>query len=332
VGSSPIGVAEVPSSRGLGHRPFTAVTRVRIPLGLLKQNNEWYSYKMKFYYFGGVLDSTSSNIDYLESNNFDGVLFTYNPYQGDFFVRIAKTLNHNQKIEYMVAIRPHTISAQYLCMINQSISEIQDNRLQINLISGHIKPHESDFNGIIGDITDHSSTKDRTNYLINYIQELSEMKNNTKIKIPDFYVSCTNIFAYNKASELNQKIILPYEVYKNKYFFNRDVEGQTRPGAELEIKDQKIMLAIGPILRATQEEIDLEFPKNKLIHIYGGGEYWDRERITTDTEYFTFEEFANFIQSLESEGINEILLNSGYEQERPKIIEYVKKYKDLNNI
>lgn len=286
---------------------------------------------MKFYYFGGLLNSDGSNIDDLESNGFDGVLFTYNPYQGDFFVRIANTINKNQKIKYMIAIRPHTISAQYLCMINQSMNEIQKDRLQINLIAGHIKPHEIDFNGFVGEVTDYSSVKDRTNYLIEYIEELAKMEQNKKIEIPDYYVSCTNIFAYEKATKLKQKIILPYAVYKNGYFLNTDVPGQTKPGAELNISDQKIMLAVSPVIRETQEKIDAEFPKNKLIHTHDGSSYIDRERITTDTEYFTYEEFSKFIKKLESEKISEILLGAWPFEESPNMIKYIKKYIEENN-
>lgn len=285
---------------------------------------------MKFYYFGGLLNEQGSNIDHLEENGFDGVLFTYNPYQGDFFVRIANTINKNQKIKYMIAIRPHTISPQYLCMINKSMSEIQENRLQINLIAGHIKPHEIDFDGFVGEVTDYSSVKDRTNYLIKYIEELSKMKNNEQIEMPDYYVSCTNIFAYEKATELNEKIILPYAVYKNGYFLNTDVPGQTKPGAKLNISDQKIMLAVSPVIRETQKEIDDEFPKNKIIHTYGGSSYIDRERITTDTEYFTYDEFCKFIKKLESENISEVLLGASPISEKPNMIKYIKKYIDEN--
>ena len=281
---------------------------------------------MKFYYFGGLLNSDASNIDHLEENGFDGVLFTYNPYQGDFFVKIANTINKNQKIKYMIAIRPHTISPQYLCMINQSMNEIQKDRLQINLIAGHIKPHEIDFHGIIGEVTDYSSVKDRTNYLIKYIEELSQMEQNKKIEIPDYYVSCTNIFAYEKASELKQKIILPYAVYKNGYFLDREVFGQTKPGAKLNISNQKIMLAVSPVIRETQDQIDVEFPKNKLIHTYDGTSYIDRERATTDTEYFTYDEFSQFIRKLESEKISEVLLGAWPHEESPNMIKYIERY------
>jgi hypothetical protein len=292
---------------------------------------------MKFYYFGGLLNSNGSNIhgsniDDLESNGFDGVLFTYNPYQGDFFVRIANTINKNQKIKYMIAIRPHTISAQYLCMINKSMNEIQKNRLQINLIAGHIKPHEIDFNGFVGEVTDYSSVKDRTNYLIEYIKELAKMKQNERIEIPDYYVSCTNIFAYEKATELKQKIILPYAVYKDGYFLDKDIPDQTKPGAKLNIFNQKIMITINPVIRETQEEINSEFPKNKTIHTFDGKTYIEREKATTDTEYFTYDDFSKFIKKLESEKISEILINSSPPAERPNMFNYIKKYIDENSI
>lgn len=287
---------------------------------------------MKFYYFGGMLASNDSNVDYLEENGFDGILFTYNPYEGDFFVRVANTINKNQKIKYMIAIRPHTMSAQYLCMINKAMNEIQKDRLQINLIAGHIKPNEIDFNGIIGEITDYSSVKDRTNYLIKYIEELSKMENNKKIEIPDYYISCTNIFTYEKATELNQKIILPYAIYKNGYFLDTDIPRQTKPGAKLNISDQKIMLAVFPVIRETQKEIDDQFPKNKLIHTYDSGSYIDRERITRDTEYFTYDEFSKFIKKLESENISEVLLSARPSEESPNMIKYIKRYIDENRI
>ena len=34
-----------PSSRGLGHLPFTEVTGIRIPLGVLKKSKEFWVYK-----------------------------------------------------------------------------------------------------------------------------------------------------------------------------------------------------------------------------------------------------------------------------------------------
>jgi len=287
---------------------------------------------MKIYYFGGSISKDKpdilhgSNIDELVDIDFDGVLFTYDPYSGDMFTVVARTLDLQQKIKYMIAVRPHTMSAQYLCTINDSFDKIQKNRLQINLIVGHIKPNEKNFGGTIGEITDNSSVKDRTNYMIEYIKELKNMENRDGVKVPDYYVTCTNYYSFMAASELNQKIILPYSVYKNKYFLNSDTPGQTKPGKPWKMNGEKIMLAINPIIREKMEDIEKEFPKNKRIHVYGGTSYLDRERGTLDTEFFTYDEFKSLLKKLESEGISEVLLNALTVEENEIFLAYMKKY------
>jgi len=280
---------------------------------------------MKFCYFGGNVSLKESNIDQLEDAHFESVLFTYRQMQGDFFTIIARTMNLNQKIKYMVAIRPHALSAQYLTMINKSINSIQKDRLQINIISGHIKPDELNFGGIIGAVTDHSSVPDRTDYMIDYIQELDNMQKNN-IEIPDCYVSCTNNYSLEAAAKLDYKIIFSYKDYKFGYFLDKSVEGQEKPGDVFNLSGKKITLAISPIIRDTQQEIDSEFPKDVVVHLYGGKSYKDRPRFAKDTAYFTYDRFVSFIKELEENGINEVLLNGIPESERNNLISYVKRY------
>jgi hypothetical protein len=282
---------------------------------------------MNFHYFGGHVSTTASNIDELEDAHCDGILFTYRQWQGDFFTFVARTMKLDQKIKYMIAIRPHALSAQYLCMINQSINEIQPERLQINIIAGHIKPDEVDFGGILGTVTDASSIPDRTNYMIDYLKELRDMESNG-VQIPECYVTCTNIHSLEAVAKLGYKIIFPYREYKFGYFLDKSVDGQLKPGVGFDLSDKKIMLAISPIIRDTQEEIDAEFPKNIVVHTQDGKSYLDRFRFLNDTAYFTYDNFVRFVKELESKGINEILFNGSPESERDNLIKYIKKYKE----
>jgi len=275
---------------------------------------------MIFYYFGGNLEH-KDQMKNLESLGFKGVLFTYVPHQGDIFTWMVDNIDKSKKIKYMIAIRPHTISPQYLSMVAQSMEKIAPGRLQINLIAGHIKPDEVDFGGILGEVNDRSSVKDRVNYMIEYLDVLNSM--NTEL---DFYVSCTNNFAFNAAASHDNKIILPYRDYKKKYFDFKKDDGQVVPGEKFDINGKKIMLAVSPIIRNAQEDIDTEFPKNILRRNYYGTEYLDRERFTADTEYFTYEEFCVFIDKIESEGVKEVLFNSYSEPERQKLIYFTAKY------
>lgn len=275
---------------------------------------------MKFYYFGGRFGD--SFLQELEDSHFTGVLFTYSPLQGDFFTLMPRDMLIRKKIKYMLAIRPHTISPQYLCMINQSMNSIMPNRLQINLIAGHIKENEKDFGGFVGDVTDLSPKISRSNYLIEYIKELDRMSSKPYVQIPDFYVSVTNPYSFDAASELNNKMIIPYREYNQGYWMNQDENGNVRPGVSLRLTNQRVMLSIGPILRHTQAEIDaFNGMADENGRTKGNKPYY-----TNDTIFVTYDQFDALIKDLESKGITEIMLHGYPHQERPIIINYVKQY------
>lgn len=278
---------------------------------------------MKFYYFGGSFDQ--GRMESLEQSNFHGVMFTYDATQGDFFTQVARNIKPKGTIKYLLAIRPYTISPQYLCMINHSINKISPNRLQLNIITGHIKEHEKAVGGIIGDVTDASNNIDRSNYLIQFIHELKRMKNNNKVTdcvgkpyeilVPDYYVSVSNQYVLDAAKETNSKIIFSYNSYKhNSWTIRRDSSNNILElGEPIDLTGHEILFCIAPRLRKTQEEIDnLEKP-------------W----LTYDTEYFTYDEFENFIKELEDRGIKEMLIYAlPFLEETPYILDFVKQYTD----
>jgi alkanesulfonate monooxygenase SsuD/methylene tetrahydromethanopterin reductase-like flavin-dependent oxidoreductase (luciferase family) len=278
---------------------------------------------MNFYYFGGNFQT--GEITRLEKSHFDGVMFVYDSVIGDVFTHIARDIRKNEKIKYLVAIRPYAISPQYLCMINKSINQIAPNRLQINLISGYIKEHEKEFGGILGNVNDDSSRIERSNYMIDYVNMLNTMPGNKKKNSLDFYVSTTNEYVFDATSEYDNKIILPYRDYKNGHWTIISSNEQQDSGSSFNIEGRKIMLAITPIIRKTHEELNLseDYAKRPL---WKDGEVLGQ---VTDIEYFTYEEFDAFIKQLESEGITEILMNGHQEKEREILISFIKEYREL---
>lgn len=264
---------------------------------------------MKFYFFGGHM--TGNEITELEDSGFHGVLFTYDALQGDFFVRIARSMDVSQKIKYMVAIRPYTISPQYLSMISQSIGEISPNRLQLNIISGYTKPHEEVVGGILGEINDLSSKPDRSNYLVEFVHSMNAMASNgTGQPIPDFYISTTNKDIFKVATTYDNKMIIPYIDYTRGAWIAPSNSGPAGSGESFDIKGHRVMMSIGPILRKTQEEI------NKL----------STKKITNDTDYFTYDQFSSFIEKIKGEGVEELLMFAWPTKEKSNILDFVKQY------
>jgi hypothetical protein len=270
---------------------------------------------MDFYYFGGFIGD--QQVQHIEDHHFAGILFTYDIRQGDFFTRVARDIDLSKKIKYMVAIRPYVISPQYLSMISQSMHDIMPNRLQINLISGHIKPHEKEVGGVLGNLNDSSSHIDKSNYLIEYIECLDKLKNSIqKTAVPDYYVSTTNQYVFDAASKLNNKMIIQYAEYNQGCWTNYE-NYQTNNqivtmGEKIDVKGKDIMISIAPILRKTQEEIDS----------------LEKSKHTTDTAYFTYDEFEARIEEIKKDGINQLMFISWPTEEREYVMDFVKQYKE----
>jgi hypothetical protein len=274
---------------------------------------------MNFYYFNTHVE----DIEELRSNNFYGGLFIYDVPLGDRFTKIARIIDSDIEMKYLIAIRPYVVSPQYLCMLYNSVNSMHPGRLQINIVTGsgdiqrevkhsrteYLNSDNKDFGGILGPVTDLSSNIDRSNYLIEYIDMINSLKTNK----PDLYVSVTNEYVFNAAAKNNNKIIIPYAMYKYKKF---------------NIENMNVMVAIKPILRKTSEELD-NLPKPSGIWNKYQGQY-DRK----EYDYFTYSEFAELMDQFKSDGITEVLISSCriediYNpplEERFHIMNFVKQY------
>lgn len=246
---------------------------------------------MNFYFFAANFDHVKS----LPSKYVSGVLFTYNIFLGDFFSGISRALSKEEKnMTYIVAIKPYVISPQYLCMINRSINSIAPNSLRINFVTGDIKKAEQGYGGILGSINDQSSNIDRSNYLIEYVDTLVKLDDDT----PDYYISVTNDYLFNSASKNKGRMIIPYRMYKKNKF---------------NIKNERVMISITPKLRETEKEVE-------YLHSISGEHESEKEN-------FTYKEFYSIVKEIESNGIKEILIATWPEDERKKILEFIKEYK-----
>jgi len=262
---------------------------------------------MKFYFFGGDFNSLNK----IYENKFDGTLFLYNSASSEFFTDLAYHSNLLKKdFKYMVAIRPYVISPQYLSMIHRSFYSKMGDMLQINLISGWIKPEEKPFNSFVGEVNDESNSIERSEYLIKYLKAINNLKNNlNNIKsekfsdiysieknIPDIYVSTTNNFVFDAASQYNNKMIIPYSLYKK----------------DFDLSNKDFLISIGPIIRKNKKDLENLDPAN----------------VRNDMLLCTPESLINTLKDFKNKNVGGVLLFA-WEEERDRLFDFMKNYKDL---
>ena len=252
---------------------------------------------MEFYFFSNNIDEVKELIDH----HYSGALLIYNTDLSDFFTQVARTMNVEENFKYMVAVRPYAISPQYLCMLNDSINNIDKDRLEINLISGWAKEDEQYSGGILGKVNDASSKLDKSNYLIEYVDVLETINKNT----PNYYISVADQNMVNQTIKHNSKLLINYPDYKNNVY---------------QINNRNVMIYLWVILRETQDELNFVRQQNS-------DDLYNYYRL----QYFTYEEFNNIIDDLKNNGINKILLYAFWNnEERKKLNNFVKQYKEKN--
>jgi len=160
---------------------------------------------MNFYWFGRHNNRDFNYVsDLLEDCGFYAWLIPYAAGQRDPFTRIARSLKTDQKLKYLVAVRPYNISHQYLLAISKSLDSIQEDRVRINFVPG-LTYDEEDYGGIFSNIKDTSSFEDRKKYFCTYVEQWEKWD----VKKPYTYVSgmpdemCPNLDSFGDATIVN---------------------------------------------------------------------------------------------------------------------------------
>jgi len=211
---------------------------------------------MNFYWFGRHTDKDLAYIsDLLEESGFYGWLLPYAVGVADPFTRVARSLKTDQKLKYLVAVRPYTISAQYLLSISKSLDLIQEDRVRINFVPGLIQgKQEESFGGILSDVNDASTYEDRKKYFCSYIEQfknLEEKKPYTYVSgLPD--ILCPNMDSFADASIVS---------------YGRIVDGTLDPSDKTKI----IFFAVVNLqsFREILNQVKENGYQNVMIHVYG---------------------------------------------------------------
>lgn len=240
----------------------------------------------------------------LNSYGYTGMLLPFGQFMGDYLTKVARAIDKDSSFEYIVAIRPHSISAQYLSMMLESINSISPKRISVNFVAGHIHQYEIQYGGLLQEPNDFSSNDDRRRYMVDYIKEFSKITFNKKYR-PSIMVSGFSEDVANTVNLYADCIIMNYKMLED-------------DRSAFDKVTKKKMLAFSPVVRNTSLELD-EF-KSKINFE------------PNDVFYGTRIEFIDFIKKLKADGFTDIMISYLQEDDKTDIIhESIREYLLLKN-
>jgi hypothetical protein len=265
-----------------------------------------YNKRMNFYFFDQICNSPKSIISKeLEDAGFYGMLVPYGVGFENHFIETARALDPEQNLKYIIGVRPHTISPQYLAMMIKSINDIDPDRVWINFVAGFIRDFELDLHGTMFPEEFERSFKARKDYMARYIPVFNDF---CKIKEIQTKLCMTGMSeeVFSLVEEHADYNIIAYEPYKRLKGF-RDIS-KTR------------IISMCPVI---------EDDEDYLLYLKG------LDNIPQDIMFTTTEELVLTINNLKESGFNDIMLfthgknNDDHDHEKYKLIEFVKQYKKV---
>lgn len=235
----------------------------------------------------------------LEEIGYYSVLLTYNSKTPDSFIKIPHIINKNHKLKYMIAIRPHSISPEYLKMQCDGFNEIQLNRLIINFVAGDLLQDEDKPIPTVDRINSFMDLESRRNHLNIFL----EIFKNLPGEKPEIAVSGSSDQILNSAEQYSDILITELSQYINRELSNKNIG--------------KKVVKINVCIRNTQQEID-EIIKNNLIN-------------GLDPEYSgTKDKVMSNILKLQNIGIKDIMVSAGFgDLQKYRIHDLIKTIKEI---
>lgn len=192
----------------------------------------------------------------LESVGYESVLLTYNSNSPDLFFQAIDALA-DTKIKYNIAIRPHSISPEYLAMIAEAANSAYPGRLMFNFVSGNFYENEN-LDGIIHhDIAMLADIEYRRRYLSIFLDKFLARG------VLSHYPTCMVGTSSRVGLKICQKYNLTLAVTYDNFMIRKD--------EILNSNLSNILINLPVILRPTIEEA-VEAQNN----IVGPGDFGDR--------------------------------------------------------
>jgi alkanesulfonate monooxygenase SsuD/methylene tetrahydromethanopterin reductase-like flavin-dependent oxidoreductase (luciferase family) len=235
-------------------------------------------------------------VTYLDDCGYYSVLFPYYSLMSDPFIKSAAAIKKDEKIKFMVALRPRALSPEYCAMMCSAFGLIQRDRLMLNIVHGHLAPEEVQ-DAIIDPTNAFDSRESTLQYTETFLEKLIEKTNFKNLGV-DLVMSGGKSETMKISKKYADYSVVGYDNFTD------------NPDRYSNVEPSKVMVGIRIVIRDSDEECK-EY-KDK---------YLNEENLLVSTKG----QLLNRIAELESLGVRDMIISShDPDQEARRVHDFVK--------
>ena len=236
--------------------------------------------------------------EYLNSFGYNACMLTYHSKENDMFIKLARAINPELPMKYIIAMRTYAISPEYLGLMIKGFNEIAKDKLMFNIVAGDLHANETSLDDIV-DRSGLETSQDRVKYTTKWLEKFTNLEI-IKNELPPLFMSGTSALTFENCEKFNGGAMTMVDYYlENKEFLSK-----------FETKCVSLQICI----RDTDEEA--EFIKNST---------YDGDKLKW-CYYYSEDTLRKKILELEEMGVTDLMITPWpNDPEVGRVHEFVKK-------
>jgi len=157
---------------------------------------------------------------YISSFGYTSCMLTYHSRENDMFIKLARAVDPELPLKYIIAMRTYAVSPEYLGMMINGFNEIAKDKLMFNIVAGDLHKNETS----VADLVDSSSlitSQDRVKYTGLWLEKFTKL-DIIKNTLPKMFMSGTSKATFENCENFDGGIMVMVDYYlENKDYLNK---------------------------------------------------------------------------------------------------------------
>lgn len=148
---------------------------------------------------------------YINSFGYDSCMLTYHSRENDMFIKLARAIDPELPLKYIIAMRTYAISPEYLGLMIKGFEEIAKDKIMFNIVAGDLHANETSVEDVV-DSSLLSTSQDRVKYTGLWLEKFTNLEILSG-RLPKMFMSGTSKATFDNCKNFNGGIMVMVDYY-----------------------------------------------------------------------------------------------------------------------